>query len=198
MPKIKPKLNQQEGCVNACRTIHSLQGGACAEPYLGDTEGADSSLIAFEIISCVACVAESEEVTVLGRLSCSCRLTAEVDFEQTLFAGHRRHDESFLQFLSRKQLEFTRYEATLTLCGELPSHLRGKLLLRQAHLSTAQSQRILQWLAGSREEIVVRQALSKLDTDVDLTNVMTGQIAAPKSLWEAEADSSVKEEYAES
>eukprot|EP00971_Amphidinium_carterae_P348257 6490405-Amphidinium_carterae.1 len=125
------------------------------------------------------------------------QLTAEVDFEQALFAGHRRHDESFLQFLSRKQLEFTRYEATLTLGEELPSHLRGKLLLRQARLSTAQSQRILQWLAGSREETVVRQALAKLDTDVDLTNAMTGQAAAPKSMWEAEAESSVKEEYAD-
>eukprot|EP00971_Amphidinium_carterae_P347303 6489236-Amphidinium_carterae.1 len=116
------------------------------------------------------------------------QLTAEVDFERALFAGHRQSDESFLQFISRKQLEFSRYESTLTYGEELPTHLRGKLLLRQARLSTTQSQRVLQWLAGSRDEQTVRSALTKLDTDVDLTNAMSGQAMVPKSMWEWPAE----------
>eukprot|EP00971_Amphidinium_carterae_P248977 4942286-Amphidinium_carterae.1 len=67
-----------------------------------------------------------------------------------------------------------------------------KLILRehssQARLSTAQSQRVLQWLAGSRDEQTVRAALTKLDTDVDLTTAMTGHASVPKSMWEEPVD----------
>ena len=75
-------------------------------------------------------------------------------------------------FVSRKQVELTRYESQLKV--QLPDALRGCLLLKQASLSKKQGTRVTTLMDGNRSEETVRAALSCLDTDLDVMSYATG------------------------
>ena len=97
---------------------------------------------------------------------------SERDFEVAVFSGHRKADEDMTAFVSRKQIEFTRYESQLG--TQLPNALRGRLLLKQASLNEKQGTRVTTLLDGNRSEEAVRAALCRLDTDLDVMSYATG------------------------
>ena len=100
------------------------------------------------------------------------QVASERDFEVAVFSGHRKADEDMTAFVSRKQIEFTRYEAQLG--TQLPNALRGRLLLKQASLNEKQGTRVTTLLDGNRSEEAVRAALCRLDTDLDVMSYATG------------------------
>eukprot|EP00971_Amphidinium_carterae_P252169 5006759-Amphidinium_carterae.1 len=122
------------------------------------------------------------------------KVTAELDFDAALFTGHRQQSESFLAFAARKTIEFSRYEQGAQ-C-RLPDQLKAKVLLRQCKASEKQMQRLLAWLDGERTEVKVREALSKLDTDLDVTLATAGHGEGRQlwqtqtSLWQADIEES--------
>ena len=100
------------------------------------------------------------------------QVASERDFEVAVFSGHRKADEDMTAFVSRKQIEFTRYESQLGI--QLPNALRGRLLLKQASLNEKQGTRVTTLLDGNRSEEAVRAALCRLDTDLDVMSYATG------------------------
>ena len=100
------------------------------------------------------------------------QVASERDFEVAVFSGHRKADEDMTAFVSRKEIEFTRYESQLH--TQLPNALRGRLLLKQASLNEKQGTRVTTLLDGNRSEETVRAALCRLDTDLDVMSYATG------------------------
>eukprot|EP00971_Amphidinium_carterae_P243232 4830122-Amphidinium_carterae.1 len=113
------------------------------------------------------------------------KVTAELDFDATLFSGSRQTGESFLAFVARKTIEFARYERGAH-C-QLPDQLKAKILLRQCKATEKQMQRLLAWLDGDRTETAVKNALGKLDTDLDVTLATSGGIDS-RILWQADQE----------
>eukprot|EP00971_Amphidinium_carterae_P341895 6480958-Amphidinium_carterae.1 len=96
----------------------------------------------------------------------------ELEGERALFQGQKTSEENFVAYIHRRLVEFARYESVL---GEpLPAALKGKLLVRQARLTSSQAQQITTWLDGSRDMVSIQSALCRLDTDRDLLGVTTG------------------------
>eukprot|EP00971_Amphidinium_carterae_P325956 6456534-Amphidinium_carterae.1 len=111
------------------------------------------------------------------------QLQHEREFEELFYTGARQSDETYAAFILRRQAEMARCETYAH--GTLPTHAKGKLLLRQARLTQTQMQRVLTWLEGYRDHVTVGEALRKLDTEMELQTsaVGSGEHSA-KSMWQ--------------
>lgn len=108
------------------------------------------------------------------------------DFDRALYNDFRMNDEDPVAFVTRKQIEFKRYE--LSAGASLPVGAKGKVFMRQARLSREQSSKVSTCSAGVRDDDAVVKALLRLDTDVDAIAMLTGQSVGSKNLWVGESD----------
>eukprot|EP00971_Amphidinium_carterae_P336232 6472477-Amphidinium_carterae.2 len=113
------------------------------------------------------------------------RLQQEKEFEELFYTGTRASDETFDAFVLRREAETARYEQYAQ--GALPTHTKGKLLLRQSRLTQAQMSRVLTWLEGFRDHVSVSEALAKLDTEMEM-QTMAGGDHTSKSMWQYPED----------
>eukprot|EP00971_Amphidinium_carterae_P122615 2427689-Amphidinium_carterae.2 len=110
------------------------------------------------------------------------RLQHEREFDELFFTGTRQNEETFAAYILRRTADMQRYE-TYAL-GTLPTHMKGKVMLKQARLSQAQLSRVLTWLDGYRDHISVSEALRKLDAEMELQSSASGAEHTGKSLWQ--------------
>eukprot|EP00971_Amphidinium_carterae_P346380 6487794-Amphidinium_carterae.1 len=114
----------------------------------------------------------------------SLSVAKELEGEKALFSGHRTADENMVAYISRRQVELSRYETAL---GErLPEALKTKLIVRQAKLNTQQGHLLSTWTNGSRDLQVVLAALCRLDTERELLGLSLGSTAQSKDMFEEE------------
>eukprot|EP00971_Amphidinium_carterae_P149008 2954305-Amphidinium_carterae.1 len=116
------------------------------------------------------------------------KVTVELDFDAALFSGSRQSGESFLAFVARKTIEFSRYEHGAR-C-QLPDQLKLKFFFVSARLQRNKCRDYLRGLMErlrERSETAVRTALGKLDTDLDVT-LATSRAGESKILWQADGE----------
>ena len=119
-------------------------------------------------------------------------------FDLAIYSGIRRNDETFIQFASRKQSEFQRYE--IDEGAKLPTKTKGKIMMRHAKLSREQRQKLETWLKGERSDHEVVTALCQLDMDQEVStasrhNYLVGDVVHSSFYGGADSRSSADTPY---
>ena len=100
-----------------------------------------------------------------------------MELDDLIFQGARTSARSFSEYIQDVQTAWDKYELAIT-PEVLPERFKARMLLRHAKLTEQQAAMATTWLDGDRTLAGIQKVLAKLDSDMEVTDALTGKIGS--------------------